>query len=126
MSEKREIIKPFDFPAELIERLVLSMTHEGDGVLDPFLGTGTAISVALRHQRRGAGAEIVSKYVHLARERIERELPGTLQTKPKNRPVSDPADAGSGLTLSPWRRTGRDTLFKPLVVPTGIEPVFSA
>ncbi len=42
-------------PVELIERLVVSMTDEGDWVLDPFLGTGTSIIAAIRHNRRGAG-----------------------------------------------------------------------
>src|SRR4030042_3677672 len=32
---------PCQFPVELIERLVLSMTKEDDWVLDPFAGTGT-------------------------------------------------------------------------------------
>jgi len=49
---------PCQFPVELIERLVLSMTNEGDWVLDPFLGTGTSIIAAIGHNRRGAGAMI--------------------------------------------------------------------
>ena len=53
---------PCQFPVELIERLVLALTHEGDWVLDPFLGTGTSIIAAVRHQRRGIGAEVVPKY----------------------------------------------------------------
>jgi adenine-specific DNA-methyltransferase len=36
-------IHPCQFPVELIERLVLSMSNEGDWVFDPFLGTGTTI-----------------------------------------------------------------------------------
>src|SRR3990172_1846763 len=40
---------PCQFPVELIERLVLSMTNEGDWVFDPFLGTGTTIVAAVRH-----------------------------------------------------------------------------
>ncbi len=65
---------PCQFPVELIERLVLSLTNEGDWVLDPFLGTGTTIIAAIRHRRRGVGAEIVSKYVQLARQRIKQEM----------------------------------------------------
>jgi adenine-specific DNA-methyltransferase len=93
---------PCQFPVELIERLVLSMTNEGDWVLDPFLGTGTSIVAAVRHQRKAAGAETVSKYVDLARSRIEQELAGTLRTRPMNRPVYDPKAAGNSLTISPW------------------------
>ncbi|MFH0813831.1 MAG: site-specific DNA-methyltransferase [Pseudomonadota bacterium] len=49
---------PCQFPVELIERLVLSLTDEGDWVLDPCLGTGTSIIAAIRHNRRGAGARV--------------------------------------------------------------------
>ena len=94
---------PCQFPVELIERLVLSMTNEDHWVLDPFLGTGTTIIAAIRHKRRGAGAETVMKYVHLARQRIKQELAGTLRTRPMNKPVYDPAEAGNSLTIAPWK-----------------------
>ena len=93
---------PCQFPVELIERLVLSMTNEGDWVFDPFLGTGTTVIAAIRHGRRGAGAEIVPRYIQLARQRIRQELAGTLRTRPMNKPVYDPVDAGNSLTAAPW------------------------
>lgn len=95
---------PCQFPVELIERLVLSMTGEGGWVLDPFLGTGTSIIAAIRHGRRGAGAETQTKYVALARQRIEQEMNGTLQTRPMTRPVYDPLEAGNSLTVAPWTK----------------------
>jgi adenine-specific DNA-methyltransferase len=91
---------PCQFPVELIERLVLSMTNEDDWVLDPFLGTGTTIIAALRHNRRGVGAEMHPKYIEIARSRIEQEMVGTLRTRPMHRPVHDPS--GSKLTTAPW------------------------
>ncbi len=94
---------PCQFPVELIERLVLSMTNKGDWVLDPFLGTGTTIVAAIRHGRRGAGAETVPKYVALARDRIRQEVAGVLRTRPMNRPVYDPIQAGNSLRISPWK-----------------------
>jgi adenine-specific DNA-methyltransferase len=95
-------IHPCQFPVELIERLVLSMTNKHDWVLDPFLGVGTSILAALRHSRRGAGAEVVEKYVQVAHDRIQREAEGTLRTRPMHRPVFDPKDAGTSLTTAPW------------------------
>jgi len=95
---------PCQFPVELIERLVLSMTRKDDLVFDPFLGTGTSVIASIRHQRRGAGAEIQSKYVSLARQRIEQEMEGTLQTRPMARPVYDPIEAGNSLTVAPWTK----------------------
>jgi adenine-specific DNA-methyltransferase len=93
---------PCQFPVELIERLVLSLTREDDWILDPFLGTGTSIIAALRHQRRGIGAEVVPKYVELAKSRIELALNDELPVRPMNRPVFDPKDAGRNLLTAPW------------------------
>jgi len=95
---------PCQFPVELVERLVLSMTNKGDWVFDPFLGTGTSIIAALRHDRCGAGAEIAPAYVKLAEQRIRKAASGELKTRPMSRPVFDPKDAGSYLTESPWQK----------------------
>lgn len=92
---------PCQFPVELIERLVLSMTNKDDWVFDPFLGTGTSIIAAIRHHRRGAGAETVSKYVNLAKDRINREQAGVLRTRPMNKPVYDPKEAGNRFSVAP-------------------------
>ena len=93
---------PCQFPVELIERLVLSMTNVGDWVFDPFLGTGTTIVAAIRHKRRGLGAEVFEKYVDIARDRIQQEMDGTLRTRPMHKPVYDPEEAGNKLTVAPW------------------------
>ncbi len=93
---------PCQFPVELIERLVLSMTKEGDWVLDPFLGTGTSIIAAIRHNRKGIGAEIFDKYIAISIDRIRREFAGTLKTRPMNKPIYDPSKAGNKLTQAPW------------------------
>ncbi|MEW6544665.1 MAG: site-specific DNA-methyltransferase [Nitrospirota bacterium] len=104
---------PCQFPVELIERLVLSLSNEGHWVLDPFLGTGTTVIAAIRHARRGVGAETVSRYIHLARQRIQQEIDGTLRTRPMDRPVYDPVEGGNSLTVSPWAKTtGQVTLFE--------------
>ncbi|MCI0377226.1 MAG: site-specific DNA-methyltransferase [Gemmataceae bacterium] len=93
---------PCQYPVELIERLVLSLTQPDDWVLDPFLGTGSTIIAALRHGRRGAGAEILANYVDLARKRIIGALNGTLPIRPMGRPVFDPKNAGKSLLSAPW------------------------
>ena len=95
---------PCQFPVELIERLVLSMTNEGDWVFDPFLGTGTSIIAAIRHNRRGAGGEVLQKYIKLSRQRIGQELAGVLKTRPMDRPIYDPVKAGNSLTVAPWTK----------------------
>jgi adenine-specific DNA-methyltransferase len=67
------------------------------------LGTGTSIIAAIRHQRRGAGAETFPKYVQIAHQRINQELDGTLKTRPMQRPVYDPQESNNKLTVSPWQ-----------------------
>lgn len=101
---------PCQFPVELIERLVLSLTNEGDWVFDPFLGTGTSIIAAIRHNRKGIGAETVPKYVELSRRRIKQELAGTLRTRPMNKPIYDPVEAGNALTIPPWQSHKKNIL----------------
>ena len=82
---------PCQFPVELVERLVLSMTNPGDWVLDPYMGVGTALAAAVRHGRKGMGADIVSAYVEIARERVAAAKAGTLRTRPMDRPVYKPS-----------------------------------
>ena len=94
---------PCQYPVELIERLVLSMTNEGDWVFDPFLGTGTSIIAAIMHNRRGAGAETEKKYVELAKNHILKTIDGTLKTRPMNKPVYDPKENGNKLITPPWQ-----------------------
>lgn len=95
-------VHPCQFPVELIERLVLSMSNEEDWVLDPFLGVGTTIIAAVRNGRRGAGAETMQEYVDITHDRIIQELNGTLRTRPMNKPVYDPEKAGHSLRTRPW------------------------
>ena len=97
-------IHPCQFPVELIERLILAMTKDGEWVFDPFLGTGTTVIAAILHDRRGAGAEIVPEYAELARKRIKLAAQGRLRIRPMDRPVFDPRDAGASLTTPPWEQ----------------------
>jgi len=83
-------IHPCQFPVELVERLVLSMTDENDWVLDPFMGVGSAVVAALMHGRKAAGAEILPQYVEVAKQRIRAAQMGQLRIRPMDRPVYDP------------------------------------
>lgn len=96
-------IHPCQFPVELIERLVLSLTNEGDWVFDPFLGTGTSIVAAIKHGRKGAGAEIVDEYRQIASDRVTKQMQGTLRTRPMNQPIYDPEKSGKSLRIAPWK-----------------------
>ena len=89
-------VHPCQFPVELVERLVLSMTDEGDTVFDPYMGVGTSVVAALMHKRNGYGCDNVSSYVEIALERITELKNGTLRTRPMNRPIYDPSLPNGG------------------------------
>jgi adenine-specific DNA-methyltransferase len=84
-------IHPCQFPVELIERLVLSMTNEGDNVFDPYMGVGSSVIAAVKHGRTGYGCDTSGDYVDVAWERLHLLRAGLLKTRPMGKPVYDPS-----------------------------------
>lgn len=82
---------PCQFPIELIERFVLSMTNPGDTVLDPYAGVGSALCAAVLHNRRGFGSDISEEYLNTAEERVRAIKDGTLKRRKMNTPVYQPS-----------------------------------
>lgn len=105
---------PCQFPVELVERLVLALTSPGDRILDPFLGVGSSIVAALRHRRRGVGAETMKRYAEIARERISATMSGVLKVRAMGTPKYDPQAAGNSLIVSPWLRPLDDKQYRLL------------
>lgn len=93
---------PCQFPIELVERLILSMTQPGDWVLDPFVGSGTTIVAALLNYRKGIGAEIIPNYVDIILQRISELENGKLKYRSRDTAVYHPSAAGKNLTSAPW------------------------
>lgn len=89
-------IHPCQFPVELIERLVLSLTNEGDNVFDPYLGVGSTVIAALKHERQGYGCDIIQEYIAIAWDRVDALRNGTLRTRPMGKPVYDPTLPSGG------------------------------
>ena len=83
-------IHPCQFPVELAERLILSMTNEYDYVFDPFLGVGTTTAAAAKNNRIGIGCEVIKEYYDIAVERTVQAVNGELKTRPMNKPVYTP------------------------------------
>jgi len=88
-------IHPCQFPVELVERLVLALTNEGDLVVDPYMGVGTTAVAAVKQGRRSAGAEVMRSYWEIARQRVDLAAAGLLRTRPMDRPVYQPPANGS-------------------------------
>jgi adenine-specific DNA-methyltransferase len=95
-NHPEKTIHPCQFPVELVERLVLSMTDEDDDVLDPYAGVGSAVIAALKHKRNGYGCDIVAEYISIARERIKDLRTGRLKTRPMGKPVYNPVLPNGG------------------------------
>lgn len=89
-------IHPCQFPVELVERLVLSMTEAGDSVFDPYMGVGSSVIAAMKHGRQGFGCDVVEDYVQIAQERIQALREGRLRTRPMGKPVYDPRKRNGG------------------------------
>ncbi|MCX8027155.1 MAG: site-specific DNA-methyltransferase [Thermodesulfovibrionales bacterium] len=65
---------PTKLPAELIKKILLYSTQEGDVVLDPFLGSGQVAVISKLMNRRYIGFEIVKEYYEFAKKRLEENL----------------------------------------------------
>ena len=91
---------PCQFPVELVERLVLSMTNEGDAVLDPYMGVGSTLVAAVKHGRQGHGCDIMQEYVDIAMDRLEQLDMGFLKMRPMGMPIYDPALPAGGQIAS--------------------------
>jgi DNA modification methylase len=57
------------FPTELVRRCIKAGCPENGIVLDPFVGSGTTIKVAIEERRNAIGIEIVPEYVQMAEKR---------------------------------------------------------
>lgn len=89
-------IHPCQFPVELIERLVLSLTEMGDSVFDPYMGVGTSVIASVKNGRIGYGCDSKEEYVKIAWERLKQLQAGTLRTRPLGKPVYDPTKPNGG------------------------------
>ncbi|HYN32294.1 MAG TPA: site-specific DNA-methyltransferase, partial [Ilumatobacteraceae bacterium] len=94
----RRVGHPAPFPVELPEQLIRLYTFKDDLVLDPFMGSGSALVAAARLGRRYVGYDLDAGYVEIARRRVEDEQAAEPIIPPKSRPrkkldlPTEPAD----------------------------------
>lgn len=72
-TNKNIINHPTHKPVALLEYLVRTYTNEGETILDPFAGSGTAGVAAMRTGRKSVLVELKEKYCELAAKRMEQE-----------------------------------------------------
>lgn len=70
--KKEELLHPAKFPETLIRQFITFFTKPGELVLDPFLGTGSALIAAKQSNRSGVGVELSPEYAEISRQRLEK------------------------------------------------------
>ncbi len=70
-SSREHLGYPTQKPEALLERIVRAGSNEGDVVLDPFCGCGTAVAVAERLKRCWIGIDVTYLAIDLIRQRLK-------------------------------------------------------
>ena len=96
-QSKERLGYPTQKPEALLERIVSASSNEGDVVLDPFCGCGTAIAAAERLNRRWIGIDVTHIAITLIRHRIQDTFKGEL--KPYE-VLGQPQDVASAQALA--------------------------
>jgi len=72
--EERDIrdknLHPATFPLSLSRKVIELFTHEGELVLDPFVGSGTTLLAAQDTNRNAVGFDLQQKYIDLCEKRL--------------------------------------------------------
>jgi DNA modification methylase len=75
--EERDIrdkkVHPATFPISLAQQVVKLFSHEGELVLDPFVGSGTTLVAARDLNRNAVGFDLQQKYIDLCNGRLGQE-----------------------------------------------------
>jgi DNA modification methylase len=81
-------LHPATFPISLAKRVIELFTHEGELVLDPFVGSGTTLVAARDTNRNAVGFDLQQKYIDLCEQRLAQ---GSLFSEVKQFAVQDDA-----------------------------------
>ena len=86
-NHKEKTIHPCQFPIELAERLILSMSKKNDLVIDPYAGVGTTLLAAVKNNRLSKGSDIMKKYIDIAKKRFKLLIKGKLPYRDRNQTI---------------------------------------
>ena len=95
---KERLGYPTQKPQALLERIIEASSNEGDVVLDPFCGCGTAVAAAENLKRRWVGIDVTHLAVALMKSRLRTAFdlhPGT-----DYEVVGEPTDVGGARALA--------------------------
>ncbi|MGC8574895.1 MAG: DNA-methyltransferase [Thermoplasmata archaeon] len=80
-NHPEKTVHPAQFPIELVQRLVLALTNEGDIVLDPFGGVGSSALASLLLNRKAISIDRSEEYTKIALDRVKAMANGTLKIR---------------------------------------------
>ena len=89
---------PTQKPQALLERIIQASSNEGDVVLDPFCGCGTAVAAAEKLKRQWIGIDVTHLAVALMKSRLRTAF-GIVPGK-DYQVVGEPADVGGARALA--------------------------
>ena len=97
-SQARERLGyPTQKPEALLERIISASSDEGDVILDPFCGCGTAVAVAERLNRRWIGIDVTHLAISLMKNRLHDTFGESLRPYEV---IGDPKDLASAEALA--------------------------
>lgn len=99
---KERLGYPTQKPEALLERIVRASSNEGDIVLDPFCGCGTAVAVAQRLKRHWIGIDITPLAINLIKTRLNDAFGNEVKYRVIGEPVSVP-DAEALARADPYQ-----------------------
>ena len=100
---KERLGYPTQKPLALLERIIQTSSNEGDVVLDPFCGCGTAIAAAHKLNRNWIGIDITHLAVALMKNRLKTAF--NITPGKDYQVVGEPVDVGSARALAEQDRT---------------------
>jgi site-specific DNA-methyltransferase (adenine-specific) len=91
---------PTQKPLALLERIIQASSNEGDVVLDPFCGCGTAVVAAHKLNRRWIGIDITFLAVDVMRKRLCDSFKPDFPTPKDVTVIGEPVDVGGARALA--------------------------
>jgi site-specific DNA-methyltransferase (adenine-specific) len=77
-GDRERLGYPTQKPLSLLERMLSASSNEGDVVLDPFCGCGTAVHAAQKLKRQWIGIDITHLAISLIEKRLRDAFPGVV------------------------------------------------
>jgi site-specific DNA-methyltransferase (adenine-specific) len=97
-SSNESVRYPTQKPEALLERIIAATTNEGDVVLDPFCGCGTAIVTAQKLKRRWIGVDVTYLAMAVIKSRFAKDF--GMEVFKDITVIGEPVNVDEGIALA--------------------------